>query len=97
MNPFHLHYVNQKWRRHLRERWATMQEANKQQTQRICEDGCSMCTGKRHETYCWSIQKGEWTLSESESNMKTKITTKWRLHTFSRSVFGYRPLVTNYR
>ena len=79
--PIPLTLCKSKMEKALRERWATMQEANKQQTQRICEDGCSMCTGKRHETYCWSIQKGEWTLSESESKYEEKITTKCG-HTF---------------
>ena len=69
--------------RDLKERWETMQEANKQEKHPMCNTGCSICTGKRKETYSWSIETGEWSLSESESKYEEKITTKCG-HTFCK-------------
>jgi len=81
--PIPLTLCKSKMEKALKERWETMQEANKQEKHPICNTGCSICTGKRKETYSWSIETGEWSLSESESKYEDKFTTKCG-HTFCK-------------
>ena len=82
-DPIPLTLCKSKMEKALKERWKAMQEANKQEKHPICNTGCSICTGKRKETYCWSIENGGWSLSESESKYEDKFTTKCG-HTFCR-------------
>ena len=95
-DPIPLTLCKSKLEKAMSERWETMQEATKQETQRICDDGCSICTGKRCETYYWSIETGEWILSENDHTYKKKITTKCG-HTFCVPCLNTVQWLPNYR
>ena len=81
--PIPLTLCKSKMEKALKERWVSLHEANKQEKHPICNTGCSICAGKRKETYCWSIENGGWSLSESESKYEEKFTTKCG-HTFCK-------------
>jgi len=82
-DPIPLTLCKSKMENALKDRWGSLHEASKQEKHPICNTGCSICTGNRKETYCWSIENGGWSLSESESKYEDKFTTKCG-HTFCK-------------
>ena len=66
----------------LQTRWETLQNAKKQHKHPICNDGCSICSGKRRETYNWSIEHGEWIMANYDSLYDNKTISKCCGQTF---------------
>mgnify|MGYP006089319095 FL=1 len=81
--PIPLTLCKSKMENALKDRWGSLREASKHEKHPICNTGCSICSGNRKETYCWSIENGGWSLSESESKYEEKFTTKCG-HTFCK-------------
>ena len=82
-DPIPLTLCKSKMENALKDRWGSLHEASKHEKHPICNTGCSICSGNRKETYCWSIENGGWSLSESESKYEEKFTTKCG-HTFCK-------------
>jgi hypothetical protein len=81
--PIPLTLCKSKMENALKDRWGSLHEASKQEKHPICNTGCSICTGNRKETYCWSIENGGWITPETERKYDEKITTKCG-HTFCK-------------
>jgi hypothetical protein len=82
-DPIPLTLCKSKMENALKDRWRSLHEASKHEKHTICNTGCSICSENRKETYCWSIENGGWSLSESESKYEEKFTTKCG-HTFCK-------------
>jgi hypothetical protein len=81
-DPIPLTLCKSKMAKALQVRWDALQSAKKQTKHPICNDGCSICSGKRRETYNWSIEHGDWIMADYDSIYDHKTISKCCKQTF---------------